>query len=82
MDKRVLGGIGWIFLVKLAVRGLGLVSVLILARLLTPEDFGLVAMATSIVALVALMRAFSFDDVRYACCAGVTGTRVSCSRSR
>ncbi|MDN5869994.1 MAG: lipopolysaccharide biosynthesis protein [Nitrococcus sp.] len=63
MDRRVLGGIGWMFLAKLAIRGLGLVSVLVLARLLSPEDFGLVAMATSIVELVALMRAFSFDIV-------------------
>lgn len=46
---------------KLVERGIGFVSVLILARLLTPADFGLVAMATSVVALIELMGAFGFD---------------------
>ncbi|MBC7603996.1 MAG: lipopolysaccharide biosynthesis protein [Ramlibacter sp.] len=46
---------------KLIERGIGFVSVLILARLLTPADFGLVAMAMSVVALIELMGAFGFD---------------------
>jgi PST family polysaccharide transporter len=42
-------------------RGLGLISTLVLARLLLPEDFGLVAVATSIVALLDILRFFGFD---------------------
>ncbi len=44
-------------------RGLGLISMLILARLLAPDAFGLVAMAMSIVALLDLLKAFGFDVV-------------------
>ena len=54
-------GIGWMTLFKIADRGIGLLSTLILARLLVPSDFGLVAMASSIVALTELMGAFGFD---------------------
>lgn len=46
---------------KLVERSIGFVSTLILARLLTPADFGLVAMAMSVVALMELMGAFGFD---------------------
>jgi O-antigen/teichoic acid export membrane protein len=56
-------GAGWMVLFKLCERGLGLVSVTILARLLVPEDFGLVAMAMSVIAMLDLLRAFSFDIV-------------------
>ncbi|MBK9234574.1 MAG: lipopolysaccharide biosynthesis protein [Rhodoferax sp.] len=48
-------------LFKLVERSIGFVSVLILARLLTPSDFGLVAMASSVVAMIELMSAFGFD---------------------
>lgn len=54
-------GSAWMVLFKLSERSIGLVSVLILARLLTPADFGLVAMAMSVVALMELMGAFGFD---------------------
>ncbi len=40
---------------------LGLVSTLFLARLLVPEDFGLVAIATAVVALLTLFANFSFE---------------------
>ena len=46
---------------KLLDRVVGLGSIFILARLLTPGDFGLVAMAMSVVALLELMGAFGFD---------------------
>jgi len=46
---------------KLVERSIGFVSTLILARLLTPGDFGLVAMAMSVVALTELMGAFGFE---------------------
>jgi lipopolysaccharide exporter len=48
-------------LFRLAEKSLGLISTIVLARLLVPEDFGLVAMAMSIIALVELASAFSFE---------------------
>lgn len=42
-------------------RALGFVSTMILARLLLPEDFGLLAMATSVIALLEMVSAFGFD---------------------
>lgn len=42
-------------------RGIGFLSVLILARLLVPADFGLVGMAMTVVAFLELMGAFGFD---------------------
>lgn len=55
-------GAAWLMAFKLIDRGIGLVSTLILARLLAPKDFGLVAMATAVVALLELMGAFGFDS--------------------
>lgn len=48
-------------LFKFVERGLGLISTLILARLLTPADFGVVAMAMSFIAMAELLGAFGFD---------------------
>ena len=48
-------------LYKFAERGLGLISTIILARLLVPSDFGLIAMAMSIIALLELLYSFGFD---------------------
>lgn len=55
-------GAAWMLLSKLAERGLGLVSTLILARLLIPADFGLVAMAAPVVALIELLGALGIDS--------------------
>src|SRR5690348_9557750 len=51
----------WMVLFKALERSLGLISMLVLARLLTPSDFGLVAMATSLIALLELFSAFGLD---------------------
>ena len=48
-------------LIKLLERSIGIISTIVLARILVPEDFGLNAMSTSVIALIALMRAFNFD---------------------
>jgi O-antigen/teichoic acid export membrane protein len=50
-------------LFKLVERSLGIVSTIILARLLVPGDFGLVAMATAVVAMLELFSNFNFDVV-------------------
>lgn len=49
-------------LFKAVERSIGVVSTLILARLLVPADFGLIAMAMSFVALLELLWSFSFDS--------------------
>jgi lipopolysaccharide exporter len=54
-------GAVWMVMFKLVERGLGLISTLILARLLVPGDFGVIAMAMSFIAMAELMAAFSFD---------------------
>ena len=46
---------------KLADRSIGLISIMILARLLVPADFGLVTIAHAIIAVLALVGAFGFD---------------------
>jgi O-antigen/teichoic acid export membrane protein len=45
-------GSAWMVALRWSVRGLGLVSAFVLARLLSPADFGLVAMAMVVVGLV------------------------------
>ena len=58
---RFINGAFWMLGSKLTERVLGLVSTLILARLLLPADFGLVAMAAPVIALVELLGAFGID---------------------
>lgn len=54
-------GAFWMITFKLADRSLGLISTLILARVLVPHDFGIVAMAMSFVMLLELLTAFGFE---------------------
>ena len=61
LNRKVAFGIAWMAGARAAVRGLGLISTLVLARLLVPEDFGIIAMATSIAAGLELLTLFGFD---------------------
>lgn len=61
MSREILTGAAWMIFVRVCDRLLGLVSTLILARLLVPADFGLIAMAMSVIALIELAGAFSFE---------------------
>jgi lipopolysaccharide exporter len=61
INRRMVTGIAWMSLMRIAIKGLGLVSTVILARLLAPADFGVVAMAMSIISGLELLRDFSFD---------------------
>jgi PST family polysaccharide transporter len=61
IGNKLAAGVGWMTLLKLGERGLGLVSTVVLARLLVPEDFGLTAMAMSLIGIVQLLEAFNFD---------------------
>lgn len=61
VQHRMATGAIWMVLFKLVERSLGLISTLILARLLGPADFGIVAMAVSFIAMAELLTAFGFD---------------------
>lgn len=61
INQRMQLGIIWMVGARLMDRSIGIVSTLILARLLTPADFGLVAMATAVGGMLDLLGAFSFD---------------------
>lgn len=52
LRSSMLHGAAWMFVMRMSVRFIGLVNTMILARLLAPEDFGLVAMAMIVVAFV------------------------------
>jgi lipopolysaccharide exporter len=59
--RKMAKGAAWLVSFRLLDRGIGIVSTLILARILVPGDFGLVAMATALLAALELLGAFSFD---------------------
>jgi O-antigen/teichoic acid export membrane protein len=60
--RRTAKGAGWIIGWRMATRTLGLVSTLILARLLLPADFGLVAVATAFVSSLDALSLLGVDD--------------------
>jgi len=63
LNKRVFSGAVTMVLLRFTIKFLGLISTLVLARLITPEDFGLVAIVMSIYALIEMLKAFGFDVV-------------------
>ncbi len=54
-------GAAWMVLMRLVMRGAGLINMMIMARLLVPEDFGLVAMAMIFVGAIEILSEFNFD---------------------
>lgn len=61
LRDRVLNSAMWLIATRWVHRALGLVSTMILARLLMPEDFGLVAAVTATVAIIDGFFDFGFD---------------------
>ncbi len=61
ISNKMAKGAAWMVGFKMVERSIGLVSTIILARLLEPADFGLVAMATAFLGLLVLLTSFSFD---------------------
>lgn len=61
VKRKMAKGAAWMVGFKLAQRSLTLISIIVLARLLVPADFGLVAMGTAFVAALELFSAFNFD---------------------
>ncbi|MEP6657670.1 MAG: oligosaccharide flippase family protein [Betaproteobacteria bacterium] len=63
-DRRMasmVSGAGWMILYKVLERGIALASVMVLARLLVPSDFGVMALAMSVLALLEILGSFGFD---------------------
>lgn len=61
INKQIARGSAWMILFKILEKSISIVSTIILARLLAPEDFGLVALAMMVVTFLELLRAFGFD---------------------
>jgi len=55
VGRSIAAGGAWMVGLRWAIRGLGLLSTFVLARLLSPGDFGLVAMAMLVVGLVEVL---------------------------
>lgn len=52
IQREIVKGTAWMVAARWGVRGIGFVSTVILARLLVPADFGLVALATMLTGLI------------------------------
>jgi O-antigen/teichoic acid export membrane protein len=61
IGAKALRGAGWVMGWRMATRLLGLISTLILVRILTPADFGLIALATAFAASIDAMSAIGTD---------------------
>ena len=60
-DRQMARGGAWMVLMRWTMRGIGLLSTLILARLLTPADFGVIAMAMIVVGLLEILAQTGVD---------------------
>lgn len=59
--RRVARGAGWLYVYRWLERLLDFLAIVVLARLLAPDDFGLVAIAASFVTIVDGLSAFDVD---------------------
>jgi O-antigen/teichoic acid export membrane protein len=53
--REVFSGTAWVVAARWCVRGIGMVSTIVLARLLAPEDFGVIALAMFVVGLIEIV---------------------------
>ncbi len=63
LNKQIAKSAVWMVGLRSSIKAIGFVSTIILARLLTPEDFGLVAIIMSFLALIEVFGNFGFDTV-------------------
>ena len=61
LRRKMITGSFWMIGVNLFRRGVGVISTIVLARLLPPADFGLVAMASVLVVMMQAVTEFGFD---------------------
>jgi PST family polysaccharide transporter len=59
--KSIASGAAWMISFRMADRFIGVISTAVLARLLTPDDFGVVALALSMIAVLDMMGELSFE---------------------
>ncbi len=59
MSQKMATGAAWMFASRVILNSLGFISTVVLARLLVPDDFGVVAIATAVATIVALMTELS-----------------------
>ena len=64
--RRMAEGTVWVVCMRLAIRTLGLLSTVSLARLLMPSDYGLVALAMSLVAAAGMRSRRSLQSCGWA----------------
>lgn len=60
-NRKIAVGVAWLVALRLMDRSIGLLSTLILARLLYPADFGLISLATGVTTMLELLLSFSFE---------------------
>lgn len=63
LNRQVARGAAWMVALKASMKLIGLLSTVFLARLLAPEDFGLIAIIMALFALIQILGNFSFDTV-------------------
>ncbi len=63
IGRQIASGAAWMVGLRLSITALGIVSTMVLARLLAPADFGLVALATSMIAALEILTSFRLDVV-------------------
>lgn len=63
LTRRAMTGAGWLIAWRMVSRALGFLSTLVLARLLVPADFGLVAMATTFAGAMDSLSQLSVEDM-------------------
>ena len=61
IDKKIAKGAAWMVAFKMIDKIIGLASTVVLARMLVPDDFGLVAMAMLLISALNLFISFGFD---------------------
>lgn len=61
LNSQIAKGAAWMVAFKLLDRSIGLISTFVLARMLNPEDFGLVAMAMILLSALNLLISFGFE---------------------
>jgi len=60
--RRTVIGAGWMILWRMATRVLGVLSTFVLARVLVPADFGLIAIATTFIGIFDAFSVFGLQD--------------------
>lgn len=61
LGRQMARGAMWLMLARLGDRLTGMLSLVLLARLLTPTDYGILSMAGTVLAATELLRAFGFE---------------------